>query len=260
MRDKRTRGQLIGRILGVVGVLLAVTAGIVLLAGQDSQAGDVGEVESALATAADPVVPGANDRSIPTSTLPPTPSTTSTEPEQDDEPLATATSRPLSEVVAEAARVPIGIEIESIGVEAPVEEYGIDPQTRQMDVPDNVRDVAWYEYGPAPGQSGSAVLAAHVDLASQGPGVFFDLKEMEPGDLVVVSFDDGTEEKFTVQARQTYDKDELPVDIIFSREGPPVLTLITCGGGFSASSRSYDSNVVVYATPMEASTYDFSQS
>ena len=56
--------------------------------------------------------------------------------------------------------------------------------------------------------------------------------------------------------RSTYLKNELPFDTIFSREGNPVLTLVTCGGGFSQSSRSYDSNVVVYAVPVDLSGGD----
>jgi hypothetical protein len=72
---------------------------------------------------------------------------------------------------------------------------------------------------------------------------------LEEGDRVAVSYDDGSETGFRVVARVTYDKDELPLDVIFSREGPPVLTLITCGGGFNTNIGSYDSNVVVYAVP-----------
>jgi sortase (surface protein transpeptidase) len=120
-----------------------------------------------------------------------------------------------------------------------------------MAVPRNVNDVGWYRYGPSPGDAGSAVLAAHVDLASQGPGVFFSLRDLQPGQEVVVDYDDDTSRTFVVQARATYDKDELPLDKVFSREGSPVLTLITCGGGFSPSVQSYDSNVVVYAVPIE---------
>lgn len=81
--------------------------------------------------------------------------------------------------------------------------------------------------------------------------MFFDLKTLDPGELIVVTYDDGSEQWFEVEARNTCKKDELPLDVIFSREGPSVLTLITCGGGFSDSNRSYDSNVVVYATPAE---------
>ncbi len=146
-------------------------------------------------------------------------------------------------------RLPVGLRIASLGVDAPVEPYGVDA-SGQMDVPANVTDVAWYEYGPSPGEPGSAVLAAHVDLAGQGPGVFFQLREMEAGDLIEVAYEDGTQTTFRVVARVRYGKSELPLDAIFAREGPPVLTLITCGGSFNRTSRSYDSNDVVYAVPL----------
>ena len=142
------------------------------------------------------------------------------------------------------------LRIAALEVVAPVGAYGV-YRSGQMDVPDNVTDVGWYRWGPSPGASGSAVLAAHVDLAGQGPGVFIDLDTLEPGDVVLVDFDDGSTEAFEVAARATYDKQELPLDVIFSREGPPVLTLITCGGGFDRSSRRYDSNIVVYAVPVD---------
>jgi sortase (surface protein transpeptidase) len=119
-----------------------------------------------------------------------------------------------------------------------------------MAVPHNVSDVAWYEPGPGPGETGSAVLAAHVSLRNQGHGVFYDLKLLEPGDLVHVARADGSEQAFRVEARKIYLKENLPLESIFSTEGPSVLTLITCGGGFDGDARSYDSNVVVYAVPI----------
>lgn len=123
-----------------------------------------------------------------------------------------------------------------------------------MDVPDNVTDVGWYRHGPRPGEPGSAVLAAHVDLRGQGPGVFFDLDSLEQGDLVVVRFDDGSRREFVVTATSTYLKTELPLAAVFSRSGAAVLTLITCGGVFDADQSRYDSNVVVYATPVTLPT------
>jgi len=142
---------------------------------------------------------------------------------------------------------PVGLRLTSIGVEAPIVPTGVDGRGR-MAVPNNVGDVAWYRFGSIPGQAGSAVLAAHVDLAGQGPGVFFRLRDVDPGDVVSVDFSDGSTMRFRVQARAVYFKDELPLDTIFSEAGTPVLTLVTCGGGFSQG--HYDSNVVVYATPV----------
>jgi len=150
--------------------------------------------------------------------------------------------------LADTSPIPVGLSISVIDVEAPIDPYGVDPDSGLMAVPDNVTDVAWYEHGPSPGEPGSTVLAAHVDLADQGPGIFFDIGDLEPGDLVEVSFDDGSQQDFEVTATATYPKTELPLDAIFSRSGPAVLTLITCGGAFDPDASRYDSNVVVYAT------------
>ena len=150
------------------------------------------------------------------------------------------------------SRIPVGLQIPILGVDAPVNASGVEANG-DMEVPANVTDVGWYKFGPAPGDPGSAVLAAHVDLASQGPGVFFDLRTIEPGDVIHVVFDDGGTEAYRAEARNIYDKTELPTEAIFSREGPSVLTLITCGGGFNPSIGRYDSNVVVYAVPFDDS-------
>ncbi len=55
---------------------------------------------------------------------------------------------------------------------------------------------------------------------------------------------------FEVTDLRQYDKDELPFDEIFARDGDPRLTLITCGGAFNPSLLSYEDNVVVRAVPV----------
>jgi hypothetical protein len=226
-----------------LGLLLLVGAPLVWLTTRsDDRAGDVAGIEASL-RAGRSVLPAEEPTTESTTTTQPQPATNPGTVENDDEP-------PTEVRVPE----PIGLRIERIGVAAPVDPYGVDERTREMAVPDNVTDVAWYQFGPRPGERGSAVFAAHVDLASQGRGVFFDLRKLEPGDRVVVEYADGTEAGFTVEARIVYDKTEIPLDVIFAREGPPVLTLITCGGGFNRNVGSYDSNVVVYAVPDADST------
>lgn len=233
--------------LAAAGVILAVAAGIGFVAIFDVGTGDVEGVESSLTPTASTIPATVPADEVPETTVPARVGDASPGPL-----LAVNEVSRLDELAGNQSPVPVALRIDSIGVDAPVEAYGINARTGQMDVPANVTDVGWYEYGPSPGEPGSAVLAAHVDLSSQGPGVFFDLKSVEPGQLVQVTFDDGSEQWFEVRARNTYQKDDLPLDVIFSRDGASVLTLITCGGGFSASSQSYDSNVVVYAVPVDS--------
>lgn len=232
--------------LAALGVVLAVSAGIGFVAVIDTGEGDVESIEASLTPQAPTTAPALSADVVDTTAA-------STVAESEPEPLVAANEVSRLDQLADVTRrVPVGLRIASLGVDAPVEAYGINERTGQMDVPRNVRDVGWYEHGPTPGEAGSAVLAAHVDLKSQGPGVFFDLKRLEPGELIVVTYDDGSDQWFETRARNTYQKEELPLDVIFSRDGASVLTLITCGGGFSASNQSYDSNVVVYAVPVDA--------
>ncbi|MEX1093939.1 MAG: class F sortase [Acidimicrobiia bacterium] len=215
------------------GIVFAVTATVTFSGIDPSEVGEAGAIERSLTSSS--------------TTTPTTLETSTTEPEKP-EPLWQESVNISQE--SSPGQMPVRVTIGRIGVEANVVPYGVNERTGEMDVPGNVEDVAWYKHGPSPGAQGSAVLAAHVDLAGQGPGVFFDLRELDPGDLIEVGYEDGTQRSFVVEARTTYLKDELPLQTVFSRRGPPVLTLITCGGGFDSSLSSYDSNVVVYAVPV----------
>ena len=234
---------------------LALVAGSAFVYFQSSDANDAGDavaIEDAIRAAiADADEPSSAPVEVTTTTrTPQTPTDNGSAPTTAPEADEPKEYEPPN-LVIEPGPAPVGLRIEGLDVDAPVGAYGVNRRTGEMDVPDNVTDVGWYQYGASPGEEGSSVLAAHVDLANQGPGVFFNLRKVDPGMLVVVEMDDGTERFFRVQARKTYDKDELPLDVIFAKEGPPILTLITCGGGFNRNIGSYDSNVVVYALPVD---------
>ena len=142
---------------------------------------------------------------------------------------------------------PTRLRIDALDVDAKVAALGV-AASGEMDVPSSAETVAWYEYGPSPGQHGSAVLAAHVDYNGRR-GVFFELADLEAGSTITVEFTDARPRSFTVVDGASISKTALPVDQLFRREGRPTLTLITCGGEFDAATRSYRNNVVVRALP-----------
>jgi hypothetical protein len=146
-----------------------------------------------------------------------------------------------------ATPAPIRVRIEAIGVDAPVQAVGIDPRGGGVRIPVNVGWLGWYRFGPSPGHPGSAVIVGHVDSAAQGPGAFLRLRDLVPGDVVLVGFTHGTR-SFVVVARRMYPKIGLPNDV-FATSGKPVLALVTCGGAFDRVTRHYSDNVVVYAVP-----------
>ena len=119
-----------------------------------------------------------------------------------------------------------------------------------MTLPADVDRMGWYRFGPAPGDDGSAVIAGHVDDREQGLGAMAPLRDAAVGDEVVVSDAAGTSTRWRVVSRELIQKQVLPLDRLFTREGPARLTLITCGGPFLAEFGSYRDNVVVVAEPL----------
>lgn len=168
--------------------------------------------------------------------------TTTTVPPPTAAPTTTTTTAP--------PMAPGRLRIPAIGVDAPIVPVGLNPDG-SMEVPP-ATEVGWYEPGVRPASpAGSSVLAAHVDYAGQR-GAFFDLRSLPEGSEVLVSDEAGTVHRFVVDARLQVDKDELPIDELFRVDGPPSLTLITCGGAFDRGARHYEDNIVVRASPAAA--------
>jgi hypothetical protein len=151
-----------------------------------------------------------------------------------------------SKAIPAEGEIPERLRIGAIGVDAPILPVGVSGGTTE--VPADVHEVGWYRFGGHPGGPGSTLLLAHVSSGIQGPGVFFRLRDVAPGDDVLVDMRDGSSSVFRVIARRSYPKEALP-HRLFSRTGPSSLALVTCGGPFSEATGRYEDNVVVYAVP-----------
>ena len=139
---------------------------------------------------------------------------------------------------------PIALQIPAIGLTTTVEPLGRNPDGSAT-VPSGTTFAGWYDLGPTPGDVGPSVIIGHVDSIA-GPGVFFNLKSLLPGDTVTV--DDGdVPVTFVVHQVVTYAKDAFPTAQVFGATPDAELRLITCGGPFDRSIGHYEDNVVVYA-------------
>jgi hypothetical protein len=149
---------------------------------------------------------------------------------------------------AVATVAPAGLHIAAMDLTTQVDAVGIDDSTGGFAVPSSVDRVGWYRYGPGlEADAGSIVIAGHVDSATMGRGAFFRLRELEPGDPITVTGQDGMSYDFRVVGREEYQKTQIPLDRYFARDGAPRLTLITCGGPFDEAARHYRDNIVVTA-------------
>ncbi len=135
---------------------------------------------------------------------------------------APAHARP-AEADARTATSALGrLSIPAIGVNAGIIAVGV-TRTGHLAIGRSVRDVYRWRSGVLPGQEGSAVLAGHT--WSKGPGVFDNLGNLRPGNLVVVG-----KNRFQVtRVRRVTGMSRQEVSQLFSDRGKARLVLITCG-------------------------------
>jgi sortase (surface protein transpeptidase) len=146
--------------------------------------------------------------------------------------------------------VPVSLRVPAIAVSVPLSTLGLNPDGT-VQVPGNDTEPGWFRLGPSPGQIGSAVILGHVD-SHQGPGVFFGLRTLHPGDQVEVTLADGAVATFAVTAVVQYAKDQFPARQVYASQGRSELQLVTCGGTFDTRTGHYLSNLVVYTSFVSA--------
>jgi Sortase domain len=215
-----------GRYLAVAGVVLAV-AGVLTfttaLQGQQDAPGPPASAASAV-----PLSPAPSSAAAP-----------SVSPSTSDR----ATGPIL------AASQPTALSIPAIGVRSKIGVLGLNPD-QTVEVPPLGKDsyAGWYKYSPSPGQLGPSILLGHIDSAQYGPGVFFKLGALRPRDTVSISRSDGTVAVFRVERVVEYPKAHFPTAEVYGNTDRAALRLITCGGKFDPSVRSYEDNIVAYAS------------
>ncbi|MEP7034508.1 MAG: class F sortase [Dermatophilaceae bacterium] len=140
--------------------------------------------------------------------------------------------------------VPVRLLIPAILVDTTLMELGLKADG-SMQVPPSGFPAGWYAGAPTPGELGPAVIVGHVDW--KGPGVFFDVHKLKPGDRVSITRKDGNTPVFRVTRVQEYPKDQFPTTAVYGNIDHAGLRLITCGGTFNPRTRHYEDNIVVFA-------------
>lgn len=163
---------------------------------------------------------------------------------------AVVTSPARDSAAGTAPRVPERIAIPVLGVYAPVSPVGQD-STGGVAVPDDIARIGWYLGSEMLGSDhGTTVLVGHRDGRDVGAGAFFALDTLRQGDRILVA-GAGAAETFLVQSVEIVDKHDFAsvTSRVFTSDGAPRLILVSCGGEFDFDIGSYESNVIVTASP-----------
>ncbi|HEX4060687.1 MAG TPA: class F sortase [Streptosporangiaceae bacterium] len=150
------------------------------------------------------------------------------------------------QTAAQRVPAPEFLTIPAIGVRTRLIRLGL-TRSGGLQAPRSTAVAGWYTNGPRPGAIGAAVIGGHVD-SYVGPGVFFRLRLLHPGERIYVRQAGGRTAVFRVYSVRRYLKARFPTSRVYGAAPTPQLRLITCGGTFDRARGAYLSNVVVYAT------------
>jgi sortase (surface protein transpeptidase) len=140
---------------------------------------------------------------------------------------------------------PAALDIPAIGIKTSLVRLGL-TRAGTLQVPSSTAVAGWYTGSPRPGAIGAAVIAGHID-SYLGPGVFFRLRDLKPGNLIYIRRRHGSLAVFMVTAVRTFLKEKFPTADVYGPVPDAQLRLITCGGTFDPSTGHYLSNVIVFA-------------
>jgi hypothetical protein len=172
----------------------------------------------------------------------------------ESRPVGRAASTPPQPMAADAFRsartypmvaAPVRLRIAALGLNSPLQRLDLRADGT-VAVPKRPDIAGWYEGGPRPGEAGPAVILGHVD-SRDGPGIFLNLARLPRGAVIKVDRADGTTVTFRVTTVTRVAKTRFPTDLVYAPTLEPTLRLVTCGGSFDETRRSYRDNVIAFA-------------
>lgn len=139
---------------------------------------------------------------------------------------------------------PLSISIPKIQVNTSLVPVGLQPNGA-VALPPGFDIAGWYDKSPTPGELGPSIIVGHVD-SYKGIAVFWRLRELLPGDKIIISRADGSEAAFRVTSLRQFSQKSFPTQEVYGNIDYAGIRLITCSGTFSETSQHYDHNMVVY--------------
>lgn len=171
-----------------------------------------------------------------------------------DEVVETELSNESSEVSASVA-LPVSLRIPSIGIEADFEKPLGVGSNHEIEVTESYETVAYYKYGPVPGEIGPAVVLGHVD-SYQGPAVLYSLGQVKVGEEIEIEREDGSVAVFVVESLERHEQAGFPTREVYSDLDYAGLRLITCTGVYNRGAQRYSHNLIVFAKLKEIRNND----
>lgn len=141
--------------------------------------------------------------------------------------------------------LPTRLIIAKINIDTAIEHVGLTPEGA-IGVPKGPVNTAWFNLGPRPGETGSAVISGHFGWKDGIPAVFDNLYQLTKGDTLSVQDERGATTMFVVREMRTYGENDEASDVFNSHDGKAHLNLITCEGVWNKEKKSYSGRLIVF--------------
>lgn len=152
----------------------------------------------------------------------------------------------VTENIPKQVGIPSTLSVAAINVDTVIKPAGL-TANGNMAIAENPKEVAWYQYGPRPGEKGSAVIAGHYGWKGNAPSIFNDVNTLKKGDKITVTTVNEMAITFAVTGLRTYAPDDDARDVFSSSDGVVRLNLITCQGDWSDARETYMERLVVFS-------------
>jgi sortase A len=143
------------------------------------------------------------------------------------------------------SELPVSISIPAISLYSKIESLGKDELGLQK-VPSEGKTVGWFNLGPKPGETGSAVIAGHYDVGGI-PTVFYNLSKVKKGDTIKIKDSNGKESTFKVFQTEIVSLNEFSVSKVYKNNSGKFLNLVTCHGKYLLNEDNYSQRFIAYA-------------
>ena len=119
----------------------------------------------------------------------------------------------------------------------------------QIAVPASSYVTGWYNGSAKPGQAGAAFIYGHV-LGWYTGGIFYNLKNLKPGDKIIVTSGNDIQYTYQVVMSKIYPRDQVDMQEVLTpiQAGIPGLNLMTCTGQLLNNPIDFTERLVVFTS------------